>query len=147
MFNLIPYRSNANTPANAATGSLFDDSFFRSFFGNDLWETSSFRVDVKETKDQYLLHAELPGVPSDRIELTAHDGMLTISADTSSETSEENETYIFRERRSGHCQRSFSLDGIDEEKITAKHENGILTVTLPKLTSTPEKNVRKIDIR
>lgn len=144
---LMPYRKNNS--ALSAGNSLFDDSFFAPFFDmGDRMGSSAFRVDVKEKKDHYELQAELPGVPQDKIEIVTENGYLTISADMNSEKKEEKDNYIYSERRSGHFQRSFNLEGIREEGITAKYENGVLKLELPKEAPVPEGGKqRRIDIQ
>lgn len=127
--------------------SLFDDSFFRSFFDmSDAVGNIGFRVDVKERDKNYVLEAELPGVPEDQISLTVDDGALRISADTAANSEQNSEGYCYRERRVGHMERAFSLEGIREEDITAQYKNGILTIELPKAQPEPKKVERRIAI-
>ena len=142
MFTMVPYRRSNRTP------SLFDDRVFRSFF--DLAEpfgNAGFRVDIRDQGDGYLLEAELPGVKQEEIELSVDNDVLTISANRKEEKKEEKDNYLYCERRSGHTQRSFSLEGIDQEKIQAKYENGILNVTLPKIAPETPKTPKRIEIQ
>jgi len=144
MNTLIPYRRYLGRSNN----SLFNDSFFRSFFNlsDVLSPTTGFRVDIKDTGNAFTLEAELPGVQEDQINLSVEDGSLTISTDINSEKKDEKEGYYYCERRSGHVERSFNVEGIREENITASYKNGILTVTLPKKEPQPEKTARRIEI-
>ena len=146
MFTLVPYRRN-RTLMQRPMNSLFNDNFFRSFFDmTDAVGSLGFRVDVKEQDDRYIIEAELPGVAEDQINLTVDDGTLKISADTSTAQEENNETYCYRERRMGHMERTFSLEGIKEEEINAAYKNGILTIQLPKAQPEPQKVERRIAI-
>ena len=74
------------------------------------------------------------------------DGVLTIAADINSEKKDNREGYLYSERRTGHVERRFSLEGVREDDITAKCEHGILTVTLPKMQAEAPKAARKIAI-
>lgn len=146
MFTLVPYRRN-RTLMQRPMNSLFNDNFFRSFFDmTDAVGSLGFRVDVKEQDDRYIIEAELPGVAEDQINLTVDDGTLKISADTSTTQEENNETYCYRERRMGHMERAFSLEGIKEDEINAAYKNGILTIQLPKAQPEPQKVERRIAI-
>ena len=72
--------------------------------------------------------------------------MLPIAADINSERKDNREGYLYSERRTGHVERRFSLEGVREDDITAKCEHGILTVTLPKMQAEAPKAARKIAI-
>jgi len=72
--------------------------------------------------------------------------MLTISADIQTEDKQEEGNRYYCERRTGHVERSFNLDGIDAENIEANYKNGVLYVSLPK-DKPAEKTVRKIAIK
>lgn len=142
MFTMVPYRRGNRTP------SLFDDRLFRSFFDfAEPFGNAGFRVDIRDQGESYLLEAELPGVKQEEIELSVDNDVLTISANRKEEKKEEKDSYLYCERRSGRTQRSFSLEGIDQEKIQAKYENGILSVTLPKVTPEAPKTPKRIEIQ
>ncbi|MCX7842419.1 MAG: Hsp20 family protein, partial [Clostridia bacterium] len=94
---------------------------------------------------EYILEAELPGVKKDEINLEVHDDRLTISVKKDEKAEEKKDNYLRRERRTSSMVRSFSIENIISDKITAKHENGILTLILPKKEETKPKG-RKIDI-
>ena len=143
MYTMMPYRSYRNLPQERRVPSLFDDRFFRSFFDmNDWMGNMGFRVDIHDADDHYALEAELPGVTEDQINLSVENDTLTISADMQSERKDEKAFYS--ERRVGHVSRSFSLEGIDQEHISADYKNGILTVTLPKEKPSEPTGARRI---
>ncbi len=144
MFTMIPYRRYLSSPAKVLD-SMLSDSFFRPLLSDAPVLSNGFRVDIREKDDAYLMEAELPGLKEDQISLTVDDNMLTISADIQSEDKQEDGNRYYCERRSGHVERSFSLDGIQVESIGADYKNGILYVTLPK-EKPAEKTVRKIAI-
>ena len=141
MSNLISYRSR--TPSLFPETRFFED-FMRPFFAEP--KNASFRVDVKDAGDKFVLEAELPGVNRDSLTVDVNDGVLTIGAEwNESKKDEADGAYVISERRYGSVKRSFNVENIEEGAITAKYENGILILDLPKLTKT-EKTPRKIDI-
>jgi HSP20 family protein len=88
-------------------------------------------VNIFETKDGYALEAEMPGVNKDGLEVTLEGNEITILGQRRAEPS--NGEMLFRERSAADYRRVFELDpAIDTGKITAKMEQGILTLTLPK---------------
>ncbi len=128
--------------------SLFDD-FFDSMLG--AWDNYSTRlpaVDVEETAENYIVKAELPGFNEKNVKITVDKHVLHIAGEideTEKEKDESGRKYLIRERRQESFERSFSLpDGLDESKITADFENGILTVTLPK---TPAEQPKRIEVK
>src|SRR5215813_4137417 len=88
-------------------------------------------VNIFETKDGYVVEAEMPGVNKEGLEITVEGNELTIVGHRNTE--QVNVQALFRERRLADYRRSFELDpAIDTSKVTAKIEQGILTVTLPR---------------
>ncbi|MDR1262204.1 MAG: Hsp20/alpha crystallin family protein [Oscillospiraceae bacterium] len=141
MFNMIPYRRANRSP------SLFDDRFFRSFFDMSEGFRSGFQVDVRDDGDKYVMEAELPGLKQEDIELTVDNDVLTISAQRKNERREEKENYLYCERRSGRFQRSFTLDGVNQDQINAKYQDGVLTLLMPKTAPEQARTQRKIPIQ
>lgn len=92
------------------------------------------RLDVSETDDAYAVRAEMPGVKKDDVKITIDGNKVAIRAESQSEHEEkEGETVLRRERFYGVQSRSFVLaNEIDESAATAKYEDGILTLNLPK---------------
>jgi HSP20 family protein len=115
----------------------------RDFFGDGCF-APAMKTDIRETEGAYVVEAEMPGVKKDSVELLCENGVLTITAKANEEKTEEKEGYVRRERTSGEMTRRFELENIDEENISAKMEDGILYVTLPK--SAPENNEKRIMI-
>ena len=124
---MIPYSSRNSS-------SLMDlfDEFERSVFGENGRRAPVFSTDIRDENDHYLLQAELPGFQKEDIDLDVKDGFLTISATHQESNEEKRDNYLCRERRSGSFSRSFNLDGIQEEGITASYNNGVLELILPK---------------
>lgn len=89
--------------------------------------------DVKETEKEIVVHAELPGVKKEDIHIELHNGFLTISGERKEEKKEEAEKYHRVERSYGKFARSVAVpEGVTEEQVKAKIDNGVLEVTLPK---------------
>ena len=140
MYNLIPSRMQPRTFNDLGTfGGLM-----RLLDDFPMMDNRVFRTDILDAGDHYTLQAELPGMNKDDIELDVKDGLLTIQA--SHEERREDEHYLCRERRYGSFSRSFNLDGIDEDAISARFENGVLELTLPKLVP-PQPETRRIEIQ
>ena len=92
-------------------------------------------VNIKETKDAYLLEVIAPGMDKNDFKINLENNILTISSEKKNEVKDENEKQVRREYSYQSFKRSFSLDEkIDEQKIEAKYVNGVLTLNLPKRT-------------
>ena len=125
---MVPYNTNRGS---SSLMDLFNE-FERSVFGENGRRLPMFSTDIKDEGGHYLLQAELPGFQKEDIDLDVKDGVLTISASHQQESEETQGNYLCRERRSGSFSRSFSLDGIQEDGITAAYQNGVLELKLPK---------------
>ena len=99
----------------------------------------TLKSDIKETETSFVVEAELPGFDKKDIQVDVEDGVLTITAEKAKTEEEKSEKYIRRERYAGKWYRSYTFEGIDNEAVKAKYENGILIVELPKV----QKNVVK----
>lgn len=139
MYTMIPFNTRRNTMMDA-----FDHPFFREFFAEP--GKMSMRVDVIRQEDSYQLKADLPGAAKDDIRIEVKDDILTISAEVNTAKKEEKEGYICNERRYGRMERSFRLEDINEEGITAEYTDGVLTVTLPRLKDEDKPGTRMIAI-
>ena len=121
----------------------FDD-INRAFFGDNT--LTEFKTDIRDMGDSFVLEADLPGFKKEDIKLDLKDGILTISAQHSTENEEKKDSYIRRERRYGSFSRSFDVSGIQEDHITAAYNNGVLELTLPKAQPVVPA-ARQIDIQ
>ena len=102
------------------------------------------RVDINENKESYMIQADLPGMKKEEVDITYEDSVLTISGERSCQNDEDNTSHLC-ERVYGKFSRSFNLKNvIDLDKISAKFNDGVLTVELPKAE---ESLPRKIEIK
>ena len=102
-------------------------------------------VDIREEPDRYLLHADIPGVKAEDIEISMENGILTIRGERRHEMEESAQGVHRRERQQGVFMRRFTLpDTIDAEAIEATSREGVLEVSLPKSAT---QQPRKIEVR
>ena len=108
------------------------EDFERSIFAPDT--LASFRTDIEDEGDKLVLSADLPGFDKKDIHIDVDDDTLVIHAELHSyyEMQEMKAGYLRCERSYGSYSRSFNLDGIDSDKISAAYDNGVLKLTLPK---------------
>ena len=128
-------------------------SLARDFFGFDPFASAPRRnalakhlpqFDLTESPTAYRLHADLPGVTEENLEVTVHEGVLTVSGKREEETSEEGTNFLVRERRYGEFSRRLALPkDANAETVEAKLENGVLLISIPKKE---ELKARKIKI-
>jgi HSP20 family protein len=91
------------------------------------------KVDVSESDGEIQIVAELPGLKQDDVNLSLEDDVLTLRGETQDSHEEKEKHYHLTERNYGRFERSFQLpETVDRERISAKFENGLLTVILPK---------------
>lgn len=120
-------------------GSLFDMPATESNFGTTEWAPA---VDIKETEEQFVIHADLPGVKSEDIDVTTENGILTIKGSRESKKEEEKENYKRVERFSGSFMRRFTLpEKADLENIKAVTKDGVLELTIPKREQSKAKRI------
>ena len=129
---------------------------FRQSYASPQWAGSgrhsksfSPRMDVQELPDRYLIQADLPGMDKDKLEISITDEAVTISGERSYQHQENSQEGMYMMERSfGKFQRTLPIpQNIKQEDITAKYENGVLMITLPKSdpTSVQEK-ARQIQV-
>ena len=119
---------------------------FSDPWGRESVRVPAMHVDVEQRENGYLLKADLPGVEKQDIHLSVEDGRLTISADLNAEKQDNQQGLLYNERRYGHVERSFQLEGIDEKAITASYRNGVLMLNLPKEAPEERKARHEISI-
>merc|ERR1712213_211692 len=165
-----PTHAHTHTQAQAATMALllnndvfaplalFDDSFFGGALVDATPRTNRCgkvcrpaasrwpKLDLVEKEDGYVLKADVPGIPKDKLKVKVKEGVLTLSSETdeTKEAKADDGEVIRRERRVSSFTRSVQLPAdIDEAKIEASSSDGVLTLSLPKA---PQSVPKQIDI-
>jgi HSP20 family protein len=140
-----------NAP-NGTSATRYRDPFAvaRDLLGWDFYTTrpaSAFApaFEVKETSDAFVVKADLPGVAEADLDINLHNNVLTVTGARQSEERKDGESYTLYERQFGSFSRSFALpDMADGERVEAKLDNGVLTLTIGKKA---EAKPRKIALK
>lgn len=99
-------------------------------------------VDITEREDELVLTAELPGMTREDIDIELENNILTIRGEKKAEREEKGEERYVYERQFGSFSRSFTLPRtVDPERIRARFESGVLTITMPKLEKARGKRI------
>tara|TARA_R100000008_G_scaffold78956_1_gene60301 strand:+ start:1107 stop:1550 length:444 start_codon:yes stop_codon:yes gene_type:complete len=134
---------------------LFNEFFNTSFptlhreFGNDFFAQGSYpKCNVVNFDDKVEIEAAIPGLNREEVNVEVSDGILSIKAESNQRTDVEESQYVKREVKRSAFTRSFKLhDNLDQSAITGNYNNGILTITIPKVQPTnTEPTVRTIAI-
>ncbi len=133
MFEIIPLTHSRSFWSPFREMDNLARAFFNEPFFSEKAEIRPFRTDIRKTEEGYVLDADLPGFEKKDIAIDLKDDVLTIKAQRHSEVedSDKKENYIRIERSYGSYERSFDVSGIDTDKIKAKYENGVLSLTMP----------------
>jgi HSP20 family protein len=112
-------------------------------FGERIADWFAPRSEASAGEDSYDITLELPGVGAADIDVSAHEGHLTIKGEKRAEREEKGRTYYFSEREYGAFERSFRLPAnTQSSKITADFKDGVLTVKVPKVEPSPDRTKR-----
>lgn len=122
---------------------VFNRFMMRPFSRKVMGIEPQIKMDVKEANGKYMVKAEIPGVNKDDIHVTVDGNRVSISAEVKQEKEEkEGERVIRSERSYGMASRSFTLaDEVDQSKVEAKYNNGVLELTLPKKPGSTRKEI------
>ncbi|GGG49718.1 molecular chaperone Hsp20 [Croceivirga lutea] len=133
---------------NVLFPALFNDMMTTDWFGgleND--RTHIPAVNIKENENGFELHMAIPGLHKDDVNIEVNENILTISSEVKTERETKEDNYTRKEFSYGAFKRSFTLPKtIDEDKINAIQENGVLKLTLPKKQEALPKPKRLIEI-
>lgn len=128
--------------------SLVPRSYFTDIF-DDFMPTrkeDNMKCDIYEKDGNYHIDMDVPGFDKSEIKIEAKNNYLTITAEKNNEVNEDDEkkNYIHRERYYGKYQRSFYLEDLDQEKVSAEFKNGILKIKVPKKEENEDKKYIEI---
>lgn len=133
---MIPSRKN-----------FFDEVFNEPMFSKK--EAKIMKTDIKEKDGNYIFTIDVPGFEKENINIELENGYLTVSATINEDIDDEekNGKYIYKERYSGECSRSFYVgDDVTEEDVKASFKNGILTIIVPEKEEKEEETKKRIQI-
>lgn len=116
-------------------GSMMEDFWNNDrFFNQSLFNGESLpAVNIRDKKNHFEVEVAAPGFKKDDFFITTENGLLTISAETSSDESEEKDSYTRREFSCASFTRTFTLpENVKEDDINAKYKDGLLVIELRK---------------
>lgn len=125
---IVPRRSDSYS----MTPFDFFEDFGRSFF--DGFPSNLIKTDIHENDNEFLVEAELPGIPKENIQVAYENGILTITGQhqTDHATEDEKGRLVRSERSLTSVRRQYLLENVKEDEIKASYAEGILKLTLPK---------------
>lgn len=133
------YPSRVNSLNNV---SDFIDHLFDGSFRGDIRHDYIPAADIKETEKAYVISMDVPGMAKNELNIKLENNVLSISGEKKVEEEKENDKYHLIERRIGSFERSFRLpDDVDDNKISASVENGILQVEIQKSAKALPKTI------
>ena len=116
---------------------------------NELFRGGSFgpSVDLKETEQEIILKADIPGVNQEDLDITVDENAVILKGETKQEESREEKGYHLSERRYGSFYRTISLPAeVKSEEATARYKNGVLELRIPKVETVKKQGFKpKID--
>ena len=121
--------------------NIFDEfnDFFTDVLGKDM------KTNILEENNTYVVTSEIPGVAKENVKINVEDNTLTISVAKKETNKDEKKSYLVKEISESALTRQFYLEDMDENNISAKLDNGILTITVGKLKEVKPES-RKIMI-
>jgi len=121
--------------------------YVRPLHGEPLPDPAQIKIDVKENEQAYTVHAEVPGVSKEEIQVSLEGDVVLLRAEIKQQDAQSKDDKVLRtERYFGSIARSFQLpQEVDPSQAKAKYENGVLTLTLPKKQKGKETQQLKIE--
>jgi HSP20 family protein len=147
-----PSKREFLTPFDGLFNTMLNDMFptIHREFGDDFFAQGSYpKCNVVNFDDRIEIEAAIPGLTKEDVTVEIADGVLMIKAESNQRVEVDDSQYVRREVKRSAFERSFRLgDNLNESEITGTHDNGILTIVVPKVQPTnfrPE--VRQIEIQ
>jgi len=159
--NLIDlYRPSLFPRRSLALFDPFSSDFVNTSFdlADGIWDTARSTANQPGTKRkidmdfvdkgaEYSLKADLPGVPKDQIDVKLEDNLLTISSERKDEADQETDGVVYKRRYYGKISQSMQLPkDVNKENISAKYQDGVLELTIPKLAQQQGERVKSIKV-
>lgn len=136
MYGLVPVHRRGTVAINNRFPDVFD--MFDDFFNDGValrraLATDSFKIDVQDNDDGYVVEAEIPGVRKEELDVDLRDNRLTVSVNREESVDDEGKNYVHRERRRTSMSRSMMLPDASNEGVEAKLNDGVLSISVPKV--------------
>lgn len=136
------------TPRNFANTETGFDRLINDVFSgfnrmpNTFGDNWSPRVDISESKDNFAVAIDLPGIEKEDLSIHVKDAVLTIKGEKKAEDKQEGVNYLRMERNFGEFERQFKLSkNIITDQIAAEYKNGVLNIVLPKAEEAKPKEI------
>lgn len=142
MASMVPYDRYARALRNWPFDAL--DNFFDAPVAALTGQGSTFKMNVEDAGDAYVVTAHLPGVMRDEIDVELNEGRLSISVDKKESDEEKDKNYLYKETSDWSATRGVYLKDAAVSGLTAKLDGGVLTVNVPKQQE--KSNVTKVSI-
>ena len=142
MASMVPYDRYTRALRNWPFDAL--DSFFDAPFAPLSSTAASFKMNVEDAGDKYVVTAELPGVKREEIDVELNEGRLSVSVDKKETEEEKGKNYLYKETSDWSATRGVYLKDAAVAGLSAKLEGGVLTVNVPKQVEMT--NVTKVSI-
>ena len=149
MTGLVPFNRRSNHLGRTGVGfenfyNMLDDFFSDGLPTSRSLLRDTFKIDIEETEKEYVVGAELPGIKKEEIDLGIEEDTLSIAVNRVEEAEDSGKSYIHRERRATSMSRRVRLANANLAEIKAKLEDGVLTISIPKIDKAAAS--RKIEI-
>lgn len=144
MAGLIPFnkRDNSLLPIGfEGFQNMLDDFFADAWPFTRSLAGDTFKIDVQENEKEYIVEAELPGINKEEMDVSLNEGRLNITVNKKESVNKEDSNYIHRERRLTSMSRNIFLRDSDAKGIKAKLEDGLLSITVPKMVK-PNNSIK-----
>ena len=141
MASLIPYSNYERALRRQFPFDMLDDLLASPLTVNS---NDAFKMDVEDTGDAYVVSAYLAGVGRDEIDVELNEGRLSISVEKTETEEEQGKNYLHKETHAWSASRGVYLKDAATEGLSAKLDNGVLTINVPKQTA--KENVTKVSI-
>lgn len=123
-----------NSLARYDNEDFLSGSWLKNFFDLPLINNSNvLKTNISKSGNSYIYEIDIPGYKKEDVNVSYEDGYLIVEAKTNRSSHDEYSSggYIRQERYTGTCSRSYYIGEIDENKISAKYNNGVLCITIP----------------
>ena len=144
---MLPIIGNLPSISRRFSDDIFGGDLFSGFFNNEENSFSIPAVNIKESGNEFIIEVAAPGLNKKDFSIDLDGNVLTISSEKKSENKKKDEKFTRREFNYSYFKRSFTLpESVEAAKIKAKHNDGILNITIPKKEEAKEKPPKKIEI-